>query len=126
MSYTRHTWVDDESVTYEKLNNIEDGIEEAAQSGGGGGADAIIWFPNSTEGHQVFGDFNAALAKVQQGIPLVAFVFSYTTSSGTFTAYPDARGLGTYYDSSAPDQIDLLISGGVGYRWTANGVTYFD
>ena len=125
MSYTRHTWVDDESVTYEKLNNIEDGIEEAAQSGGGGGVDAIIWFPNSTEGFQVFGDFSAALAKVQQGIPLVALEYTYTSSTGDFQAFM-ARMLGTYYDTSAPNQIDLLISGGVGYRWTANGVTYFD
>lgn len=125
MSYTRHTWVDDESVTYEKLNNIEDGIEEAAQSGGGGGVDAIIWLPNSTEGYQVLGDFNAALAKVQQGIPLVAFKFDYGSSGGYFQAFMQ-QGLATYYDTSAPNQIDLLITGGVGFRWTANGVTYFD
>lgn len=124
MSYTRHTWVVDESVTYDKLNNIEDGVE-AAQSGGGGGVDAIIWFPNSTEGYQVSGDFSAALAKVQQGIPLVAFKFDYTSSAGYFQAFM-GQGLATYYDTSAPNQIDLLITAGIGYRWTANGVTYFD
>ena len=37
MSYVRHNWVTDESITAAKLNNMEDGIEEAAQSGGGGG-----------------------------------------------------------------------------------------
>lgn len=125
MSYTRHTWVDDESVTYEKLNNIEDGIEEAAQSGGGGGVDAVVWFPNSTEGYQVSGDFSAALAKVQQGIPLVAYECSYGSTAGYFQSFIQ-RTLGTYYDTSAPNQIDLLITGGIGYRWTANGVTYFD
>lgn len=36
MSYTPHTWVDNETITAEKLNNIEDGVQEAAQSGGGG------------------------------------------------------------------------------------------
>lgn len=37
MSYVRHNWVTDESITAAKLNNMEDGIEEAAQSGGSGG-----------------------------------------------------------------------------------------
>ena len=35
MSYTPHTWVDNETITAAKLNNIEDGVQEAAQSGGG-------------------------------------------------------------------------------------------
>lgn len=35
MSYTRHNWIDPETINAAKLNNIEDGIEEAAQSGGG-------------------------------------------------------------------------------------------
>lgn len=29
MAYERHTWVDGETITDTKLNNIEDGIEEA-------------------------------------------------------------------------------------------------
>lgn len=33
MSYVKHTWIDNETVTSAKLNNIEDGIEQAAQSG---------------------------------------------------------------------------------------------
>ena len=35
MSYEKHTWVNNETITAAKMNNIEDGIEEAAQSGGG-------------------------------------------------------------------------------------------
>lgn len=42
MSYTEHTWVDGETITAAKLNNIEEGISEAAQSGGGGGYDAVL------------------------------------------------------------------------------------
>lgn len=38
MSYVKHTWVDNETITATKLNNIEDGIEEASQSVGGGNA----------------------------------------------------------------------------------------
>lgn len=36
MSYVKHTWVNNEVISASKLNNIEDGIEEASQSGGGG------------------------------------------------------------------------------------------
>ena len=42
MSYTPHTWVNNETITAAKLNNIEEGITEAAQSGGGIGYDAVI------------------------------------------------------------------------------------
>lgn len=37
MSYEKHTWVTNEAITASKMNNIETGIEEASQSGGGGG-----------------------------------------------------------------------------------------
>lgn len=36
MSYTPHTWTTNETITAAKLNNLEDGVQEAAQSGGGG------------------------------------------------------------------------------------------
>lgn len=36
MSYSKHEWVNNETITAAKMNNIETGIEEAAQSGGGG------------------------------------------------------------------------------------------
>ena len=42
MSYKRRTWQNGEAITEEKLNNIEDGIEEAMKSGGGtGGAKEV-------------------------------------------------------------------------------------
>lgn len=41
MSYTPTTWATGDTITAAKLNNIEDGIAEAAQSGGGGW-DAVI------------------------------------------------------------------------------------
>lgn len=34
MSYTKHTWIDGELVTAAKMNNIENGIEEASSGGG--------------------------------------------------------------------------------------------
>lgn len=32
MSYTKHTWTTDEYITADKLNNIENGIEESANN----------------------------------------------------------------------------------------------
>ena len=37
MAYTRHTWQSGEIISSALLNNIEDGIEEAASTTGGGG-----------------------------------------------------------------------------------------
>lgn len=36
MPYVEHTWTNGETITAAKMNNIEEGIAEAAQSGGGG------------------------------------------------------------------------------------------
>ncbi|MBR3124631.1 MAG: hypothetical protein IKF42_04270 [Mogibacterium sp.] len=35
MSYTKHTWTTGETIIATKMNNIEEGIVEASQSGGG-------------------------------------------------------------------------------------------
>lgn len=43
MAYVEHEWVNGETITAEKMNNIEQGIAEAAQSGGGGGGNPIIF-----------------------------------------------------------------------------------
>lgn len=37
MSYEKQTWECGEIITAEKLNHIEDGLEEASRGGGGGG-----------------------------------------------------------------------------------------
>lgn len=42
MAYEKQTWVTGEVITEEKLNHIEDGIEEAAQSGGALIVNAVV------------------------------------------------------------------------------------
>ena len=44
MAYEKQTWVTGEVVTSQKMNHIEAGIEAAAQSGGGGLANAFNFF----------------------------------------------------------------------------------
>ena len=48
MSYEKHTWVNNEVISASKLNNIEDGIEEASQSGGSG-FDAVVYVYHDNE-----------------------------------------------------------------------------
>ena len=54
MSYEKHTWVDNETITAAKLNNIEDGVQEAAQSGGGYDAEFTIYHSNNSSDPYVF------------------------------------------------------------------------
>ena len=74
MSYTRHTWVDNETITAAKLNNIEDGIEEAAWSGGGG-YDIIIesrgyFLSDGASDYTVTGSILDCEDKVDAGEPI--------------------------------------------------------
>lgn len=126
MSYSPHTWVDNETITAAKLNNLEDGVQEAAQSCGGLVIDAIAYFPNTTIGWQVEGNFASALAKMQEGKPIIAFYFdvSILTSGETYfggmTSFSSER-----YDSSVSNIIDLAFNSYSGLVWTENGVEYY-
>lgn len=42
MAYAKHTWDCDELITADKLNNIEEGVEEAISGSGGGGGGGIV------------------------------------------------------------------------------------
>lgn len=53
MSYTPHEWIDGETITAAKMNNIEEGIDEAAQSGGGDGFDAKIRYDADEGAHTI-------------------------------------------------------------------------
>ena len=42
MSYETHTWESGETITAEKLNNLEDGVQEALDGGSGGSGDDTL------------------------------------------------------------------------------------
>ena len=71
MSYTPHTWVNNETITAAKLNNIEEGVQEAAQSGGG--YDAVFKgnaYVSNYDVAYVSGDYAAVVAKVMNFEPV--------------------------------------------------------
>lgn len=84
MSYTAHTWVSDETITYQKLNNIEEGIQEAAQSGGG--YDLVIEYdvPTSTatisSGDILDCEDKMDAGEIVNGVAIIHSNFSYTPS----------------------------------------------
>ena len=69
MSYTQHTWVDGETITKEKLNNIEEGINEAVEGGGGsggGGEGGSLYFCTPTE-TGIAESYNDLLSAINSG-----------------------------------------------------------
>jgi len=123
MGYTPTTWTTGDTVTASALNKIENGI---ANAGSGSLIACNIWIPNSTLGHQVYGDFNSALALVQQGIPICCCYFDNFNSGSYGFDTSGPQFLGASYSNDYPNQIDFLFTAGIGLRWTANGVSYFD
>lgn len=66
MAYTPKTWQCGETVTDAKMNNIEQGIQEAlACCGGGGmGCDLVIRKVSNEDAVVIYGDFDAVYNKV--------------------------------------------------------------
>lgn len=122
MAYTPTTWNRGDTVTSTKLNKLEQGVANA------GGICPIvgIYFPNSSVGYQTVGlDFETALSMAQEGIPFIAFNMSYDSSAGWFASYIN-QSLAVGYTENYPNRIDLQLTGGVGFYWTANGIEYYD
>lgn len=126
MAYTPNTWVVGDVITADKLNALEQAV--AAASNAGGGVDAAIWNKNSVDGWQVEGDFNAALAKISTGKPVVAIYYPtyFENTGGYIFEYYQNTILGAIWDSADPNKILLPNGSSTGFEWTANGITYYD
>ena len=102
MSCTPHTWIDGETITAAKMNAIEEGIEEAASSGGGG----VPWVHITTNtGNTVqFGEF--AIATLDNGI------YSLVTAAWSWPMLISAPGLSDFYvncQCPMPSASDLYL-----------------
>ena len=85
---------------------------------------AVAYMPNSDIGWQILGDFEKCLDAIKNNKPFIAFIAG-VNPSGTY-AYYNSGDLQTIYDSTKPNEINLMITGGVGLIWTVNGVEYYD
>lgn len=88
MSYSKHEWVTNETITAAKMNNIETGIEEAAQSGGGG---AVIIIDDGTALDKTYAEIYDL---VESGTPC-------------YVSYTGAKSI-TDLDTSYAYHVDLM------------------
>lgn len=106
MSYTEHTWVNDEVITASKLNNIETGISEAMQSGGGGyDAEISITDADGIEFTIISGNFATLSTLVSQNIApnILVRIWSTTSTLGYTLASSSAVAIyGVWLDASVP------------------------
>lgn len=95
MSYTAHTWTNGETITAAKMNNLEEGIAEAAQSGGG--YDLVIkaapgnWIDSShpaglslADFEIVSGSISACAEKVANDEPVSGVLYFYNGLAGDY------------------------------------------
>ena len=113
MAYVEHEWVNGETITAAKMNNIEEGIAEAAQSGGG--YDLVIRTStplsygslSDADLELVSGTWADAMAKVKAGEPITAMCYCYryyNDSEYYYTKYPS---LGITADEGYHDCIEV-------------------
>ena len=120
MSYTKQTWANGDTITAEKLNHMESGIE-----GAGVGLDGIIFYGEGYSNPKAIGNFNSAKEKLtgsnKSPIVVVGFMFSNLSTyvEGSTDTY---AVLSFVYDADAPDRIIFPISSTMAFAWTAEGV----
>ena len=115
MAYEKNTWASGDVVTSAKLNHMENGI---ANAGSGISVDVKVWQVDSNGTLTCEGDFASALAKISQGIPLVAITYVGLPNEFSF-----ATLLGSAWLFGNPNQIRLYYSTTEYYLWTENGIT---
>lgn len=111
MAYEKQEWNCGDTITAEKMNHIEEGIENASQ-GGGSNVFTITFSttsrPSTSQGRQVVNmenltadkTFSELLEAYQQGVPIYAFVATLSELDDTILAidqllvsyFPDASG----------------------------------
>ena len=91
MSYTKNTWANGDTITAAKLNNMENGIEAAEQSGGGYDIVFVCDKDVANASTITYSDFNVASGsleaceqKLANGEPISAvlhFVYAYGSNT---------------------------------------------
>ena len=109
MSYTTHEWVDGETITAAKLNNIEEGIGEASQQGGGG---------SMAIGYTWDGQGYITLDKTVQEI-----IDAMTSGVACFVAF-DLEDFGTWGWSTIVAAIEAVAWYGSNYGFTVGGWSF--
>lgn len=105
------------------LQKILEKVQSIAESGGGGnGFDVIVQYNFNTNEYESYGDFEKALAKIQDKKPVTALYQSCYYSSEYFSE-SNQKILNVDYDEYTPNKIKLIHSSESMLAWDANGVS---
>lgn len=139
MAYVEHEWVNGETITAEKMNNIEEGIAEAAQSGGDKYApyDFVIWnHYDENSGDWIYEAVKGTFAELKTALlsgALVVGLSAYTYVSGDWVETQFTDTLWVQYN---PPRDAVVIRGVVCastanpsqlyLAWNSDGIFYDD
>ena len=143
MAYEQHEWVNGETITAAKMNNIEEGIAEAAQSGGGGYDAEVKIYHDNNSSHDyeltiVSGNFADLAAKVQNNETPVILFRIWDELVNVFASTTNAVQYNWNFDVSVPHITwniypivnnnggNALTSSYVYFVWNAENEVYFD
>ena len=111
MSYTKQTWANGDTITAEKLNHMESGIEEGAVTYPG--YDVVIRLNNSihaavSQAELIKGSYDDIVAKCQNGQPVTSFAF-YWNQNGSSIATGSFPIPSFFYDDYVETGEDIIL-----------------
>jgi len=131
MSYVRHTWSGEDGLTNAKMNNIEDGIEEAMQSGGKYSSYDYVIYDNIVSGTLTAtkGTFAGIRDMLLDGeVPVGLYMYYYDSGNDWITT-ATSQTMHTGWNPSA-ETIILSIIREANYtavlEWSLSGIVYVD
>lgn len=127
MSYTPHTWIDGETITAAKMNAIEEGIEDAAESGGDG-YDAILRY-DAGDGYSIVkGTFAETLAMMRDGVcPKILYETYGSSGDNDITTRTMVVDYVNWYGSRGWLHLEAHVGTSTEYiGWKENGEVFYD
>lgn len=113
MAYTRHNWVCGEVINDTKMNNIEDGIEEALECCGSGAEPLIIRQQYEyAGGSAIYTVYDKTWQEVRDaflnGVPILLFKDSRYTPYSSFAYNDEDEGCTIQFVTYTPGESGLL------------------
>ena len=127
MSYTPHTWVNDEDITAARLNAMENGIAAA----GGGKYDAydfVIKFDANTSTYTALKGTFSAISTALQNFELVHGFYEKIYVSGTWVSEWTSDLMEIGWNPSTNSIIIGIQCNGTSdsVEWSSSGIQYYD
>ena len=126
MSYSPHTWVDDEDITAARLNAIENGL--AAGGGPYDPYDFVITYDSGTSTYTAEKGTFLEISTALQNLELVHGLYKKIYVSGTWVTVWTSDMLEVLWNPSRDSVIISVQCNNTSdsIEWTASGLQYYD